>query len=1128
MSDALFSALDVEVPTESRPGYRLEALELLNWGTFDNRVEVLRLGGENTLVTGDIGSGKSTLVDAVTTLLLPANRINYNKAAGAETRERSLRTYVLGHYKSERVESTGASRAVGLRDHSSYSVLLGRFRNEGFDADVTLAQVFWLPGSGEQQPRRFFVTHDQALSISEHFTEFGRDPADLKRRLRGLGATVSDHFPEYGTRLRRLLGIRSEQALDLFHQTISMKSVGNLTEFVRQHMLEPADTGPRIAQLVQHFEDLTRAHDAVRKARDQLAQLDPIVTAADEHDWLGAEIAESTEAREALPAWVAERRLELLDVELQRITEARDATVRLVEESEQGAAALERTLGGLRQRRDGIAGPRLAEIAVELDASATQRDERRVRARAHADLVTTAGLAQVEDRASFSSVRSQVLARHAEIEQRRVADTDEITERTVALRDVQARSDELQTEIRSLQGRESNIERRQVELRNRLAGALGVESSTLPFVGELIQVREGEGRWRGAAERVLRGFALSVLVPADRYAQVASWVDGHHLRGRFVYFRVGDAVVRRSSPLREEPTLADVLEVRPGPYAEWLESELEVRADHVRVEDAEELARHRRAVTLQGQVKADRRHEKDDRFAIDDPARWVLGWSNAEKVKALLDAAATVTVELDDAKRLVAEAKSAASRRAALDQAIVQLLAYADWEQLDWASSASRIAALEAERRQLEEDNAELAEVEQHITAVESDLVRAKRRHQDATEDLGGLKGELARLSADHTRTSGRLADFAAADLDRLRTAYGVLAGRTIEPASIDDCDRVEREVRDELTGTIEGSQRRQATVGERVVRLIGGFRQSWPSDTVELGADVEAASEYRELRARIASDDLPRFEAEFKRQLNTNTINDIAGFQAWLDQSAQTIRSRIREIDESLGAIDYNPGTRISLLAEPTPHQEIRSFRDELRACTDDALSSDDQYSEERFRKVKAIIERFRGREGLTEADRRWTTLVTDVRNWYVFAASERDRETREEREHYTDSDGKSGGQKEKLAYTILAASLAYQFGLTWGVPTSRDFRFTVIDEAFGRGSDASTRYALELFRKLGLQLLIVTPLQKVHVIEPFVSAVGFVENRTGQRSRLQTLTIEDYRAERELRVREAEVATV
>jgi uncharacterized protein YPO0396 len=106
-----------------------------------------------------------------------------------------------------------------------------------------------------------------------------------------------------------------------------------------------------------------------------------------------------------------------------------------------------------------------------------------------------------------------------------------------------------------------------------------------------------------------------------------------------------------------------------------------------------------------------------------------------------------------------------------------------------------------------------------------------------------------------------------------------------------------------------------------------------------------------------------------------------------------------------------------------------------------------------------------------------------------------------------------KSGGQKEKLAYTILAASLAYQFGLEWGAATARDFRFAMIDEAFGRGSDLSTRFALRLFAALGLQLLIVTPLQKVHVIEPYVRAIGFVDNPTRSYSRLQTLTIEEFR---------------
>ena len=125
-------------------GFRLARLELYNWGTFGGRVWSLSLDGKNTLLTGDIGSGKSTIVDAVTTLLLPAQRISYNKAAGADTRERSLRSYVLGYYKTERNEVTGATKPVALRDGSDYSVILGVFTNEGYAETVTLAQVFWM------------------------------------------------------------------------------------------------------------------------------------------------------------------------------------------------------------------------------------------------------------------------------------------------------------------------------------------------------------------------------------------------------------------------------------------------------------------------------------------------------------------------------------------------------------------------------------------------------------------------------------------------------------------------------------------------------------------------------------------------------------------------------------------------------------------------------------------------------------------------------------------------------------------------------------------------------------------------------------------------------------------------
>ena len=48
-------------------------------------------------------------------------------------------------------------------------------------------------------------------------------------------------------------------------------------------------------------------------------------------------------------------------------------------------------------------------------------------------------------------------------------------------------------------------------------------------------------------------------------------------------------------------------------------------------------------------------------------------------------------------------------------------------------------------------------------------------------------------------------------------------------------------------------------------------------------------------------------------------------------------------------------------------------------------------------------------------------------MRSWFEFGMKERWSADQTEREFYRDSSGKSGGQKEKLAYTILGAALAY-----------------------------------------------------------------------------------------------------
>ena len=151
---------------------------------------------------------------------------------------------------------------------------------------------------------------------SSKFAEFGTEFSVLKRRLRDVGARLYDTFPEYGQDFRRHLGIESEQAMELFHQTVSMKAVENLNDFVRSHMLEPFDTSDQISDLIDHFDNLTRAHDAVQRARAQLELLQPLVADIEIHDQLSEQRSALEQQQQALPLYFADRMRQVLDGEL--------------------------------------------------------------------------------------------------------------------------------------------------------------------------------------------------------------------------------------------------------------------------------------------------------------------------------------------------------------------------------------------------------------------------------------------------------------------------------------------------------------------------------------------------------------------------------------------------------------------------------------------------------------------------------------------------------------------------------------------------------------------------------------------------------------------------------------------
>lgn len=481
------------------PGFRLHRLELLNWGTFHQGVRTFRLGGENSLLTGDIGSGKSTVVDAITTLLLPANRIEYNKAAGAQKKERSLMSYVRGFHKSARSGTGDHSKPVALRGPGSYSVVLGVFHNEFLGKSVTLAITLWATQEAGQ-PNRFYSLAEGEQTIVTDFADFGKDPAKLKKKLRAAGVTVHDSFDPYAAAFKRQFGITSSQAMDLFHRTVSMKQVENITHFVRTNMLEEDNVGSRIKNLIHHFDDLKKAHDAVLRAKDQIQLLTPIRDGAAKHAELEERDRRGRAQRDQLHPWFTAQKL---DLSLEHQQELARTGTRLEEEGQKLAAEVTRLrheLAGIQEDIRTNGGGRLAAIDAEITRLEAESRAQRARFENYSHAAEALGLKVPEDRVLFDGNAAQLDG----VERHLATRTAELYEQRTDLskkRDAgRVRAEDLRAELKSLQSRQNLLPRPQLELRHRLCEGTGIPDSALPFAGELLRLRDGESVWEGAAE----------------------------------------------------------------------------------------------------------------------------------------------------------------------------------------------------------------------------------------------------------------------------------------------------------------------------------------------------------------------------------------------------------------------------------------------------------------------------------------------------------------------------------------------------------------------------------------------------------------------------------------------------
>ncbi len=222
-------------------------------------------------------------------------------------------------------------------------------------------------------------------------------------------------------------------------------------------------------------------------------------------------------------------------------------------------------------------------------------------------------------------------------------------------------------ELASVERNNVNIPRNFLGVRLRLCEPLKVDITTMPFAGELMEVKHEYAEWAGALERLLRGFGLSLLVPENLYRPAAEFINSTMLHLRLTFHPVPARVP--APPRLSEELVPGRLSFRADhPLHSWVIAELSRRFNYRGCNTIEELERVERGVTRQGLMRDRSRHIKDDSRSIDDPKDRILGWSTEQKIAALRKQLRESETEAETAARETTEAGRAAAdarRRAA-------------------------------------------------------------------------------------------------------------------------------------------------------------------------------------------------------------------------------------------------------------------------------------------------------------------------------------------------------------------------------------------------------------------------------------------------------------------------------
>ncbi len=1115
-------------------GFRLQYMEIYNWGTFDGQVFRIAPNGNNSLLTGANGSGKTTYIDALLTLMVATQKDRfYNQSSGVKKKgDRTEESYVCGHYGDIQEEGKTRSTIQKLRDKRTYSILLANFTNAE-DKTITLFQVRWFLNG---QLKRVFGVAKKALSIEKDFYPFD-NKGNWKRRLDkeyNVGARKYVEFingpKKYGARMVSLFGMRSPKALSLFNQIVGIKVLGNLDEFIRTNMLEEQQAEKEFIQLKESFLTLMDAKTNIEKAKEQITQLQPINQQANQLAGVKNNIQDKTYIKDLSIIWFAEKGIELSQEMLRKIEQERqqeENALNRVKEKQEELRATERSLS-IQIEKDEV-GQQIRNLEREIRSLTKQKESRLKKLNRYSREAEALSLDQNPSEAIFYESRELAKQQKRNCEDQIIDIDNELFELKKQEENLAIRIEEIAAMIHTLRKNRNNISGRLAEIREEIMYAVGAERGEIPFIGELLKVREEERSWESAIERLLHNFALGLIVPERYYDAINNYVNATNLRGRIVYHRCQNEILQHHlSPPRNRHALHYKLDYNTkSQYWEWVEKQIIERFDYICTQNLHEFRNYNKAITLNGLIKSGRgRHEKDDRKKVLSRDNYVLGWDNKEKLRFLKLEMNTYKQEQNELKTQIKE-KNKTKRNLAKKRDAYQSFysSFTDFDEINWKTYAQEIQDKTEKKELLEQTNNRVKELQRQLAEVKTQLkelitegeillksiAKKENRIEQLTEELEEYRNILQIVPEITDKAIG---------YQKLLSAYKYLA--EIDYATY---KKQQNTFREKNRSQIKKLEQEKIKIENRLRDLVRKFKnpsehinqrfKDWRSDVHRLPDDIEYIQEYQNLLASLEAENLPKFEKKFNEYLTQTIIHKVGDFKLFFDNWESNIKDNIAALNEALFHINFkkSPQTYIQLIAQAHFTQNSRRFRKLLKEAIPDfaRVNKSMDYRKTHFeKKIKPLIDEL--------SEERWRKEVMDVRAWFKYYAEEFYRENGQKWKSYKNMGQLSGGEKAQLTYTILGSAIAYQFGLTKGGKHNDSFRFIAIDEAFKAQDEDKAKYLMELCQQLHLQLLVVTPSDNIHIVEPYISFVHFIERRNDKNSWLYDMPIEQFQEQRKL----------